>query len=170
VRMSPGVRKLALTAHVLSSVGWLGAVAAFFALAVVGLGTRDAQLVRAVYLALAPVTWLVIVPLSLTSLLSGLLQSFGTSWGLVRHYWVVFKFVLTVLAVVVLLQQLEPVALLAEAAAQGTFGADDLYLERTSLVVHSGGGLLVLLVPLVLSVYKPRGRTRHGQRQTAMLP
>jgi len=28
-----------------------------------------------------------------------------------------------------------------------------------SLVVHAGGGMLVLLVPLALSVYKPRGTT-----------
>ena len=33
--MSPGVRKLALTAHVASSVGWLGAVVAFLAFAIV---------------------------------------------------------------------------------------------------------------------------------------
>jgi hypothetical protein len=35
--MTPRLRKFALTAHVTSSVGWLGAVAAFLALAVAGL-------------------------------------------------------------------------------------------------------------------------------------
>jgi len=34
--MSPTFRKLTLTAHIGSSVGWLGAVAAFLALAVTG--------------------------------------------------------------------------------------------------------------------------------------
>jgi len=32
-------------------------------------------------------------------------------------------------------------------------------------VVHAGGGLLVLLVPMILSVYKPRGMTRYGRRK-----
>jgi hypothetical protein len=49
--LTPGLRKFALTAHVVSSVGWLGAVVAFLALAVVGLASEDAELVRAVYLA-----------------------------------------------------------------------------------------------------------------------
>lgn len=39
--MTPRLRKFALTAHVTSSVGWLGAVATFLALAVVGLTSQD---------------------------------------------------------------------------------------------------------------------------------
>ena len=45
--MAPGLRKFALTIHVTSSVGWLGAVGAFLALAIAGLGSQDAQVVRA---------------------------------------------------------------------------------------------------------------------------
>jgi hypothetical protein len=30
---------------------------------------------------------------------------------------------------------------------------------------HSVGGLLVLLIPLVLNIYKPRGLTRYGWRR-----
>lgn len=48
--MTAGLRKFALTAHVTSSVGWLGAVAVFLALAVVGLIRQDAPTVRGVYL------------------------------------------------------------------------------------------------------------------------
>lgn len=35
------LRKLALTAHVVSSVGWLGAVTAFLALSIAGLTSKD---------------------------------------------------------------------------------------------------------------------------------
>ena len=48
--MTPRLRKLMLTAHVTSSVGWLGAVAVSFALAVAGLTSQDAQTVRGAYL------------------------------------------------------------------------------------------------------------------------
>jgi hypothetical protein len=41
----------------------------------------------------------------------------------------------------------------------------DLREARISLVAHAGGGLLVLLVPATLSVYKPRGMTRYGRRK-----
>ena len=101
--MTPRLRKFALTAHVVSSVGWLGAVAGFLALAAAGLTSQDAQMVRAAYLAMELIAWFVIVPLALASLLTGLVQSVGTTWGLFRHYWVLAKLLVTVLATIVLL-------------------------------------------------------------------
>ena len=85
--MAPSVRKLALTAHVTSSVGWVGAVASSLALGAVSLTSQDAQLVRAVYLTMEPLAWYVLVPASLASLLSGLVMSLGTRWGLFRQDW-----------------------------------------------------------------------------------
>ena len=87
--MAPGLRKLALTAHIASSVGWLGAIAGFLALAITGLTTTDALTVRVAYLAMDWIGWYVLVPLSFASLLTGLVLSLGTEWGLVRHYWVI---------------------------------------------------------------------------------
>jgi hypothetical protein len=84
--MTPRPRKFALTAHVACSVGWLGADVGFLALAVAGLTSQDAQLVRAAYLAMELTTWFVIVPLAFASLLTGLVQALGTKWGLFRHY------------------------------------------------------------------------------------
>ncbi len=62
--MTPGLRKFALTTHVSSSVGWLGAVAGFPALAVTGLSSQHDETVRAAYIAMHLTTWFVIVPLS----------------------------------------------------------------------------------------------------------
>jgi hypothetical protein len=50
--MTSGLRKFALTIHVTSSVGWLGAVGAFLALAIAGVGSENAQIVRSAYLAM----------------------------------------------------------------------------------------------------------------------
>lgn len=163
--MKPSLRKFALTAHVTFSVGWLGAVAAFLVLAIAGLSSRDAQMVRAAYLAMEQIAWFVIVPLAFASLLTGLVQSLGTHWGLFRNYWVLVKFVVTVLATIVLLLQMESISYVAGVAAENTLAGADLREARLSLVVHSGGGLLALLVPMVLSVYKPRGMTRYGWRK-----
>lgn len=41
----------------------------------------------------------------------------------------------------------------------------DLRAAEMQFVVHPAGGLLVLLVPKVLSVYKPPGVTRYGRRK-----
>ena len=163
--MTPRLRKLALTAHVTSSVGWLGAVAGFLALAVAGLTSPDAQTVRAAYLAMELTGWYVILPFSLASLLTGLVQSLGTTWGLFRHYWVLIKLLMSVVATVLLLVHLPPTSRVARAAAEATLSGDDLRGVRIQLVADAGAAVLVLLVATALSVYKPRGLTPHGWRK-----
>ena len=164
--MTPGVRKFALTAHVTSSVGWLGAVAGFLALAIAGLTSQDVQTVRAAYLAMELTGWFVIVPLSLASLLTGLVQSLGTTWGLFRHYWVLAKLLINVFASIVLLMYMQTLDYFADLAAETTLSGADLgALRSPSPVLHAGLALLLLLVATVLAVYKPRGMTPYGWRK-----
>ena len=161
--MSPRVRKFALTAHVTSSVGWLGAVAAFLALAVVGSTSDDVQTVRGVYLVMEPTAWFVLVPLALASLLTGIVQSLGTPWGLFRHYWVVFKLLINIVATAVLLTYMETFRFMADMAADPNAPLSEV--RNASPVLHAGAALLLLLVAVALSVYKPRGLTPYGQRK-----
>jgi hypothetical protein len=161
--MTPRVRKFALTAHVISSVGWLGAVAVFLALAVAGLTSHDAEMVRAVYLAAEPITWFVIVPLAFASLLTGLVQALGTTWGLFKHYWVLFKLLINVLATIVLLMYTQTVGVVADVAANPSADLDEL--RAPTFVLHAAAALLLLLAATTLAVYKPRGMTRYGQRK-----
>jgi uncharacterized membrane protein len=163
--MTPRLRKFALTAHVTSSVGWLGAIAGFLALAVAGLTSQDALRVRAAYLAMELTSWFVIVPLSLASPLTGLVQSLGTTWGLFRHYWVLAKLLITIPASIVLLLHMQPIRRVAGVAAETTLSSGDLGGLRIQLVANAGAALLVLLVATTLSVYKPRGLTRYGRRK-----
>src|SRR5688572_30117761 len=92
------LRKLGVAVHVVVSVGWLGAVAAFFALALAAQGP-DQVVSRAAFVAMDVIGRWVVVPLSLAALLSGIVQSVATKWGLLRHYWVLIKLVLTAVAV-----------------------------------------------------------------------
>src|ERR1700682_486955 len=115
--MTSGLRKLALTAHVTASVGLLGSIAAFLALAVAGLASQDAQMVRAAYLAMELTARFVIVPLAFASLLTGLIQSLGTPWCMFRHYWVLMKLVVTLFATIVLLARMPLIGYAARLAA-----------------------------------------------------
>jgi hypothetical protein len=163
--MTPRLRKFALTAHVTSSVGLLGSIAAFLALAIAGLTDQDAQIVRAAYLAMDLTTRFVIVPLAFASLLTGLIQSLGTPWGLFRHYWILAKLLLTVFATTILLVKMKLISYAASLAAEPILSRADLRAAGMELALHAAGGLLVLLVPTVLSVYKPRGLTPYGRRK-----
>src|SRR5882672_6215792 len=162
--MAPSLRKFALTAHVTSSVGLLGSIAAFLALAIAGLTSQDAQIIRAAYLAMNLTARFVIVPLAFASLLTGLVQSLGTPWGVFRHYWVLVKLLLTVFATIILLVKMELIGYAAHLAANTILSRTELRAAGIELAVHAAGGLLVLLVVTGLSVYKPRGLTPYGRR------
>jgi hypothetical protein len=163
--MKPGLRRFALTAHVTASVGWLGSVAAFLGLAIAGLTSRDAQKVRSSYIAMELTGWYVIVPLSFASLVTGLIQALGTTWGLFRHYWVVAKLLINILATTLLLVHMQPISRMAFLATRGTFSPADHRRVQVQLVADAGAALFALLVATMLSVYKPRGVTSYGRRQ-----
>jgi hypothetical protein len=158
--MTPRIHKVALTAHVIFSVGWLGAVIAYLPLAVQGLRTADAEVVRSAYLAMEQIGWFVVVPLCLLSLVSRLIQSVGTEWGLFRRYWIVAKFVLTVISTVILLSHMPVVSRMARLAATMELPIATPETMRTQLVVYAAGGLVVLVAITVLSIFKPWGRIR----------
>jgi hypothetical protein len=163
--MPPALRKLALIVHVTASVGWTGAVASFLALAVAGLVSDNPEVVRGVYVAMDVTVQYVIVPLCIAALATGLVQSLGTTWGLFRHYWVLIKLVLTVVATVILLAHTEPISFMASVAMATPVAEVDLRELRVQFVVEAVAAILLLLVITALSVFKPRGLTPYGWRK-----
>jgi hypothetical protein len=163
--MPPWLRKLALATHITASVGWLGSVAAFLALAITGLNGQDAFLVTGAYLAMDVTVTYVIVPLSIASLASGLIQSLGTSWGLFQHYWVIAKLLITAVSTFLLLNHTQGVSYMANVAAGMSLGSADLRYLREQLVIEAAGAIVALLATTLLSVYKPRGLTPYGWRK-----
>ena len=157
--MSARTRKVMLTTHLVSSVGWIGALLVFLAHALASWTSRDVEVARAGAVAMELSASYVILPLAIASLATGVVPALGTSWGLLRHYWVIFKLVLTAVATAVLLSKLGPIA----EFAQGSAGAALTPLEfgdlRMSMVLHAAGGLVILLAAALLAVFKPAGST-----------
>jgi len=166
-KLPPRVQKGLLALHVASSVGWLGAVLAFLVLAVIGLKGQQSLEVTSAYIAMGLLGRALILPLSLMSVATGLVQGLTTPWGLIRHYWVTIKLVVTVLATGLLFVHQRPIDRAASAAAQATLDSPEAQHVRIQLVADSVLALAVLLLTTTLSVYKPRGVTRYGQRKAA---
>jgi hypothetical protein len=139
------MRRGLLVAHIVCSVGWLGGVVTSLALAVDGATA-----------ALSFIGWAILLPASLGSLASGVATALASRWGLVRHWWVLIKLVMNVLATGVLLLYLATLT--------------DLTPHDPAPVVHAAAAVVLLVVATVLSVYKPRGRTRAGAARGVQLP
>lgn len=161
--MTPALRRFTFTTHIASSVGWVGAALAFLALAVIGFTSDDPVKVRGAYLLMAPAAWFVLVPLAHASLLSGIVLSLGTTWGLFRYYWVVVKLGITVFATVILLIYMGTFRRMAGVAADPV--VDLAVVRNASPIVHAILALVLLVAATVLGVYKPFGTTAYGERR-----
>lgn len=150
--MNPTVRRFALTSHVTVSVGWIGAVTVFLALAGLGLTSEDPFTVRGVYLVMEHAAWLTLVPMAFATLVTGLVMSLGTSWGLFRLYWVVFELVITVFATTVLLVYMQTFRHMAAVAADP--GAELQMVRNPSPLLHA---------VLALVIFDDRDSARHLQ-------
>lgn len=162
--MNSMLRRLTLIVHIVFSVGWIGAVAGFLTLSIIGLSSRDAEVVRGAYVAMSQLAWFVIVPMSLAALATGLIQALGTEWGLFRYYWVMAKLFLTILATIILLMKMPLIDYAANAAAGMSLPSASLRLVGMQLLVHAAGGILILVAITAISVFKPWGKTPYDIR------
>ena len=158
--MKPWLRKLGFALHVVVSVSWVGAVGAFLALAAASL-SKDAELAKAAYLAMEVVGRAVLLPLSGAALVSGIVQSLGTQWGLFRYYWVTVKLVLTIVAAVgLLMHQSTAIAEAARlAVTSGSGFADHGRLGELSVQLFADASLGIVLLAAIsaIAIYKPWG-------------
>ena len=155
-RVSPSTYKLLLTSHVGTSVGWLGVVFAKLVLGLLAIATNAPELLPAM-----DALNVAFPPLAIAALLTGVLLSLGTRWGVFDHYWIVVKLVLTfgVIATAVQITSRLTQAALADPAGPA----------RSALLALTLVHLVMLAVATVLSVYKPWGRIQIGQRIVARL-
>jgi len=164
------MRKTMVVLHIVTSVSWLALMLCLLVLGTLALTTDDADTLRTAYRAMPLLGDPLILPLSLLSLLTGLVLALGTPWGLFRFQWVNVKFWLTLAAAAASVFQLT--ARLHEAAdvvarhPTGSIAAMHLGFTRYNLVIVPFVALTVYVVNVVLSVFKPWGRrrSRAGRR------
>jgi hypothetical protein len=157
-KLRPGARRALLTVHIIAGVGLLGDVAAVLAINVRAAGTGDPELAAASYDLLAMFTVIFGIPLSFTSLVSGILLGISSTWGVVRYGWVTAKLVLLIGVILVGALVLGPGT---EAMRSGDGGAE------ARLIAGSAYDVVALTLATVLSVFKPRRRRAARRRQSA---
>jgi hypothetical protein len=167
--MEKSLRKFSLITHVTLATGWIGAAAAYLVLVVAAMISDDLLTLRAAWIAMELIGWYLIVPLALASLISGLVMSLGTPWGLFRHYWVIASFGLTIVATAVLLGHMPTVSTVARAAVEPEMAnVAALHAGLRGELLHAGVGILILFVIEGLNFYKPSGMTAYGRRKAPL--
>lgn len=161
-QLSRPVRRAVLVVHVAVSVGWLGLMLGLLTLSVTGYTSGSLETTVAAYRAMKIFSDWLILPVALTALVSGLVLSFGTPWGLARHRWIVVKFWLTSATVLLTAFSLRPG--IDRLAADAVAGTPDTGL---SMVSAPSVATATYLFVTAVSVLKPWGLTRRGGRLRA---
>jgi hypothetical protein len=158
-------RRALLTLHIVAGVGLLGSTAAVLAINLRAAATTDTELAAASYELLAMLTLVFGIPLSFTSLLTGVLLGLATKWGVLRYAWVMTKLALVVGVILVGALVLGPGT---DAMRAGDGGAE------ARLIAGSAYDVIALATATGLSVFKPRRRRRRchpvamGRRRGAL--
>ncbi|MFI9453272.1 hypothetical protein [Amycolatopsis sp. NPDC052450] len=165
---TPRWRKLVLVAHVVSSLGWLGITMVNAVLTFTSVFTEDARRQHGAILMMDQIGGYLLLPVSLTALISGIVLSVGTKWGLIRYKWVAIKLVLTLVAAGLTLFSLLPgireLAAAAESTMDGAFVAAGRRVDGFYPIIVS---TTMYVTMTFLSVYKPGGKTPYGRRVAA---
>ncbi|MBO9610220.1 MAG: hypothetical protein J7639_29950 [Paenibacillaceae bacterium] len=161
--ISMGGRKLLLTLHIIFSAIMLGGSVAFFIFSLVAASTHDMSILEACYRAMHLLSDTSMRASTIGTVITGVLLSVWTHWGLFRYYWIVAKELLTLVTIATglygmyvlslrgLTMMHEGVGLVAGAA----FETNRLYL-MTGIVIQ----LVSLVAMMALSVYKPWGKRK----------
>jgi uncharacterized membrane protein len=163
VKLNRPARRALLVVHVVASAGWLGLTLGLLALGAAAAATGSATTVEASVRAMKLLADWLLLPVAFLTLLSGLVLSLGTPWGLARYRWVCTKFWLTLATTTATVLALRPgvnSAVAAVAAGRPLPDAGDvLFGPIVSLSAYA--------FMTVISVLKPWGPTRRGRRLRA---
>lgn len=159
--LPPRPRKIALTVHIATSVGWLGGAYTMLVLGLTGLLVQDVSFRTACYEIMHLFDRAVNIPLGFGMLASGLISSAWTTWGLVRYRWVLTKLVISTGVLIITPILSVPRVLAVIERLQSAGDPESLSIE---IVAVSVATVVTLTGVTAISVFKPWGRTRWGGR------
>lgn len=162
--LTPRQKKSVLALHIGVSVGLFGIYAALFILGTIAATAADPAPAAAAYEAMGMLR--VVIPFGAAGvLLTGVILGLGTTWGLVKHYWIVTKLALTAVVVPVSVLIFFPSLqrAIADARATPLSGAAQTD-ESLVLLAATGTVVLLLAAATAIAVFKPWGAIGRTNR------
>lgn len=140
---------------------WLGAVVTNLFLGLSAALTGSETLADGYYAAMDTTVNHVMPAAAIATLATGLVLALATRWGLFRHWWIIAKFVLAIVTVLVGVAIIDPAVrdTIETRAKTGSTGFSAALLPAVAATP------LLLLSATVIAITKPWGRTHRTRRQ-----
>jgi hypothetical protein len=149
-------RNLLITVHVLATVGLFGADLGLLVIGTSGIAGADP---RAIYPASHLIAEIIVQPLAIISVVTGVVLARVSGWGLLRYWWTAIKLVTTLALTAVVLLVLVP-RLGVAADAPDMVPAS----QRVLLLLGPAIASNLLVLNAALGIYKPGWRLRKSVR------
>lgn len=162
VKLSVAQRRWLLTIHLLFSAIMFGVAMVFLVLSIVAAGTEDEGILKACYASMHILAKTSVRASTIGTLVTGILLSVLTRWGLFKHYWLIAKEALTAPAIL-----LGPVGMyfwtlkaftLTSSKGMGALQDPVFLVNREQLFIGIVLQILSLVSIFVISVFKPWGK------------
>lgn len=172
MKLSPSNQKWLKVLHVYLGGIWGGGAASLFAIHCLYPTNSGAEL-YARNMAMIYIDNYIIIPAAIGSCLTGLIYSHFTNWGYLKYYWVIVKWVFTIIFIVIGFFWLIPWLniMLEFSDAMRNFPVISSSDYDVAMSVHLAMTVLqaaFLLFIVIVSVFKPWGRTQFKRRTSAI--
>lgn len=141
---------------------------AFLILSITAVSTNDEGILKACYISMNVLAKTSVRASAIGALVTGILLSVLTPWGLFKHYWIIAKEGLTILAIIV-----GPIGMVSWTLKAVTLTTSDGLnaLQDPAFIVNSGQmwvGITLQIISIVamfaISIFKPWGARKQKNR------
>ncbi|MBB6634236.1 hypothetical protein [Cohnella thailandensis] len=160
-------KQLVVAIHVIAVASWIGGTLGMILLAVYLQSAANGEQLAYTLSSMEVIDENLLKYPALLTLLTGILLSLWTQWGLVKHYWIVIKLALTVITILLGIFFLDNwTASLADLIADmefATLQSQTFQSTWLSILIMACFNLFCLLLMVFITYYKPFGRIKKGK-------
>ncbi|WP_071394728.1 hypothetical protein [Bacillus tuaregi] len=167
-RLTQKKKSILVAIHVLSVASWIGGTLAMLLLAFYLKTGANAEQLLYTMGSMEVIDENLLKYPALLSLLTGILLSVWTQWGLTKHYWVIIKFSLTLLTILIgiffLSKWTAGIGEMIESMGFGSLENKEFQSTWLSIVTTSSFNLLCLAFMTFITYLKPFGKVKKNKK------
>ncbi|WP_077324373.1 hypothetical protein [Virgibacillus siamensis] len=164
MKLSVKAKRWLLTAHILFSAIMFGNMVTFLILSITVASTNDGNLIESCYRIMHVLSSTSVKASTIATIITGILLSVLTKWGLFQFYWLIVKEVLTLMPLGLNLWGMYYWTMDAFRIMQTSQDRAALFMVQTELWSGIIIQMLSLILIFVLSVFKPWGKRHAASR------
>ena len=165
-RLSIKQKNWLLSLHLLFIVGWMGGAMCMLVLGIYGVNAEQGEQLYITYDIMHAVDEVMLKYSAIGTLVTGVLLSVKTHWGLTKHYWIIVKEAVTVglimFGVFGLSDWLGEAVMITATEKAGALQDPEFVLNSRRLIAGAAINILWMAVLIAISYFKPWGKRKKA--------